>query len=135
MQPCFCQNGILSQCTAADYGEEQSCEFFSKSAIAPRCMNRNESQSNHCWSPEAQRVGLREEEIDLITDRIDIDDLLVDVDWKSPLKAVSCLECIRNECAFVRKEHSDAAQSGGLTLGDLQEIASNCVFFEPKGGS
>ena len=120
IKPCFCKPGIMSQCIALDYGEQQSCECFSKATFSNKCMNRNEYLNNHCWSGKAQSIGLRaaeEEEISLI------------VMSGETLERRCCLNCTLYTCSTVAQAQHDAQPEGGLTVNDLWDMGTNCIAY------
>lgn len=134
-QPCFCQPGVMSQCVAADYKEEMSCEFFTKSDCGNRCMNKNTQLNNHCWDSKAQATGLQLPE--LITEEqepaLDLSDLFTGNERRS------CLSCTRYVCAFLQREHDDAIKlrGTGLTSDELWDIGTACLSYEDnlQGGT
>ena len=135
MEPCFCKPGSMSQCVAENYNEQVSCAGFDRSTVAQRCMYRNEDMANHCDSTYAQSVGLRDADMtvdeatpeggDRDTDLLEVKDEIDDGN-------ISCLECKKWTCAFIRSEQTKKQSVGGLTLPDLVDFKAGCVFFERK---
>ena len=116
--PCFCKPDLMSQCVAVDYKQQISCRFFVKSACADRCMHKNESMDDHCWSQDAQAVGLQNE----------VERDFVDNEEGYELKdeKITCLSCLHYTCPNLMRLSSNAASRGGLTYGDIEEIAAGC---------
>jgi hypothetical protein len=123
--PCFCKKGVLSQCVAIDYSEQQSCQFFTKSGFADRCMNKNEQMEDHCWSAEAQVMGLQAgdpQAQDADTEAyelVDPGDLVV--------KDKSCNVCHNFVCKVI--SDLNARTPGGCSHDDLIAMANGCEDF------
>jgi len=133
-EACYCQPGTMSQCIASDYNEQVSCVGFGIASIAQRCMHLNESMGNHCDSVKAQGIGLRDADMtfdEAIPDlaAIDCDTELLEVkEVNEPI--LSCINCKRYTCVYLKAEAIAAIPLGGLTITDLRSIKDGCSFFE-----
>jgi len=102
-----------------------SCRFFVKSDYAERCMNRNENLNNHCWSQNAQSLGLHsEEEAEIELDFVDAEE-----GWGLKDEKRTCLDCTHYTCQKLMTLAAGALNRGGLTYTDIEEIAGKCETY------
>ena len=130
---CYCQMGIMSQCVAADYGDQYACDFFDKSGCADRCMHRNESMNNHCWNPEAQAFSrehgvIRVEDVEL-DEEFNINDDFID---EMPGPRRNCQNCILHPCHEIVQQANAALDRGGLAQQEFWDIGSACPEYSDE---
>ena len=127
---CYCQQGIMSQCVAADLNEQRACWFSSSSRVRTACMHLNTNINNHCWNPEAHifsrehgvvRIEDVEEEITLDDDEIIFDEL--------PEDRHDCRCCILHPCHELVVPANAALHRGGLADVEYWDIGSGCPEF------
>lgn len=127
---CWCKTGVMAQCTAPNYDDQQRCDYFDKSLGEYRCMHRNERMFRHCWSQKAQAFSrengvVTPDDVELPDEEeLNIDDF---VELKAPQR--SCHDCILFTCSRIIHENQMAQSRGGLTNQDLINIANTCVDY------
>lgn len=130
---CLCKQDIMAQCVAENYTEQQSCDFFSHSSGGKRCMFRNETMNNHCWSHKAQDFS-RDNGVVRFTD-ISEPELIYDESEELGMDdgtRRSCRSCTYYTSCIKLIDLAVAAASssaGGLTEDDLWNQASSCNTF------
>jgi len=128
---CYCRQGIMSQCVAADEFEQRACSFSSQSQVRSKsCMHLNTNLNNHCWNPEAHlfsrehgvvRIEDVEEEI-CLADEIIIDEF-------PDTQRQDCRCCILHPChELIQKAHT-ALHRGGLADVEYWDIGTSCPEF------
>jgi len=127
MKICYCQQGIMSQCVADNYGEQLACDFFGHCAGGGRCIHLNTILNNHCWNPEAQAYSrehgvVRAEDLE-VDEKFNTDEDFID---ELPGHRRNCQNCLLNACSELIQMSADAQDRGGLTNQDLWDIGSGC---------